>query len=174
MRQTRRSTIEPPSLPCFPGYGAGHESWYLTAFGKDNDHLTASLLSRCYSGIFILIILVLFFEEAQKNLLSILIFSPHPPAPFARSSLYFTWFARGKAKKRSTCSSSSSFTSSSSSLGLLFSHATARNRNVLRSRRGRQSTTTRRVWERGEVVESQRQWLRQRLRLRQRQRQSHP
>lgn len=59
-------------------------------------------------------------------------------------------------------------------LGCFFSHATARNRNKLRSRRGRQSTTTRRVWERREGVESQRQWLRQRLRLRQRQRQSHP
>lgn len=99
MRQTRRSTLEPPSLPSFPGYGAGHESWYLTAFGKDNDHLTASLLSRCYSGIFIFIILVLFFEEAQKNLLSILIFSPHPPCPICPLKSLFYLIRQRQSQK---------------------------------------------------------------------------
>lgn len=99
MRQTRRSTLDPPSLPSFPGYGAGHESWYLTAFGKDNDHLTASLLSRCCSGIFIFIILVLFFEEAQKNLLSILIFSLHPPCPICPLKSLFYLIRQRQSQK---------------------------------------------------------------------------
>lgn len=151
MRQTRRSTLEPPSLPSFPGYGAGHESWYLTAFGKDNDHLTASLLSRCYSGIFIFIILVLFFEEAQNSLLSILIFSPHPPCPIGplKSLFYLIRQRQSQKAEHLLPSPPPPLLLLLPPLGGFFSHATARNRNVLRSRRGRQSTTTRRVWERG-------------------------
>lgn len=173
MRQTRRSTLEPPSLPSFPGYGAGHESWYLTAFGKDNDHLTASLLSRCYSGIFIFIILVLFFEEAQNNLLSILIFSPHPPCPICPLKSLFYLIRQRQSQKAEHLLL----------LLLLYFFFFLPWVAFFRTRLpeigmcwGADEDDSQpppgEYWRGGEGVESQRQWLRQRLRLRQRQ--SHP